>query len=305
MTTRSASTARLDKAQLFKLLGYCPHSGQARVHASTARIRVLAAASRFGKSTCAIMELLAAALAPGPDALLWVVGPHFDIVDKLLAFLLAQLRGGLAHRLLEESRRDRRVVLQNLAGNRAVIEGRSAERVASLLGESIDFLLIDESGRIEDAVWESALAQRLVQRDGRALIIGTPRMEDSWFHRLFLEGQDTNVSDVDSWSGKSVDNPLIDPMIIERERARLSAREFASEHDGHFVGPHGPRCLACGGPNSGCTTTIILPLGEGLQYCRDCARPVDRDGRATGVPHGDDTYVLVLRTDSVAPPEGA
>jgi hypothetical protein len=305
MSTRSIATARLDKAQLFKLLGYAPHATQARCHASAARIRVLAAGSRFGKSVAATMELLAAALAPGPDARLWIVAPHFDVVDKLLALLVAQLSGGLAHRVLEEARRDRRVVLRNLTGNHAVIEGRTAERVASLLGESIDYLLVDEAGRIDDAVWEGALAQRLVQRDGRAMIVGTPRAENSWFHRLFLEGQDPNVSDVESWTGRSTDNPLIDPAIIERERARLSLAEFSSEHLGLFVGPDGPCCLTCGGPNRGCATTVILLPGETLQHCATCSRPLDREGRPVGVAHGSGTYVLTLTTDDVKPPEVA
>jgi hypothetical protein len=305
MSTRSSATARLDKAQLFKLLGYAPHAGQARVHASTARLRVLAAGSRYGKSVCAVMELLASALAPGPDARLWVVAPHFDVVDRLLDLLVHQLRGGLAHRLLEETRRDRRVVLQNLSGNRSVIEARSAERLSSLLGESIDFLLVDEAGRIDDEVWESALAQRLVQRDGRAMIVGTPRAENTWFHRLFLEGQDPNVSDVESWTGRSTDNPLISPEIIEREHARLSIAEFSSEHLGLFVGPDGPCCLSCGGPNRGCQTTVVLLPGETLQHCATCSRPLGRDGRPVGVAHGSGTYVLTLTTDDVKPPEVA
>ncbi len=302
-STHSATTARLDKAELFRLLGYAPHSGQALLHASAARLRVVAAGARWGKSVCAVMELLSTAIAPGPDARLWVVAPRFEVVDKLLELLVAQLRGGLAHRLLEESRRDRRVVLQNLAGNRAVIEGRSTERVSSLLGESLDFLLVDEAGRVADEAWESALSARLVERNGRALVVGTPRSEDTWFHKLFIEGQRADSSDVESWTGPSIENPLIDPQIIERERARLSVAEFASEHLGLFVGPYGPRCLVCGGPHRGCRSVIVLDDGEELQHCPACERPLDRKGQPIGVTVNGVVRLTVIRHDPVAPPE--
>jgi hypothetical protein len=295
---------RLDKSALFRMLGHVPHRGQQLVHDSVARIRVVAAGSRWGKSRCAVMETLAAAVAPGPAARMWIAGPRFEIVDMLLELLLAQLRGGLAHRLLEVDRRARGIVVRNLAGHSVTIEGRCTTNVASLLGESLDFLLVDEAGRVADEAWESALSQRLVERNGRALIVGTPRGEGSWFHSLFKRGQGGG-RDVESWSGRTIDNPAIDPQLVERERSRLSAAEFASEFEGLFVGADGPLCDTCGGPNRDGRTTVILLPGETLQRCDSCARPVDRDGKPVGVAHQGGTYVLALTTDNVRAPEVA
>ena len=56
--------ARLEKTELFRFVGYEPHEGQLEVHLSKAPRRVLACASRWGKSTCAAMEAVAALLAP-------------------------------------------------------------------------------------------------------------------------------------------------------------------------------------------------------------------------------------------------
>jgi hypothetical protein len=294
----------LDKAALFRMLGHVSHAGQQRVHDSQARTRVLAAGARWGKSRCATFELLAFAMHPGPSARAWICAPRFEIVDMLTELLLAQLRGGLAHRLVEVDRRARRAVIRNLAGNEVIVEGRCTTNVASLLGESLDWLLVDEAGRIDDTAWESALSQRLVERDGRALIVGTPRTENSWFHELHKRGQ-SGDPDVESWSGKTIDNPAIDPALVERERSRLSAAEFASEFLGQFVGPDGPLCDVCGGPNRSCQTTIILPLGETLRHCNSCARPLDGDGRPVGVPHRGGVYLTVISTDSVRPPEVA
>jgi hypothetical protein len=294
----------LDKGALFRMLGHVSHAGQQRVHDSQARIRVIAAGSRWGKSRCATLELLAFALEPGPAARAWVAAPRFEIVDMLTELLLAQLRGGLAHRLVEVDRRARRAVIRNLAGNEVIVEGRCTTNVASLLGESLDWLLVDESGRVADEAWESALSQRLVERNGRAFVCGTPREEGSWFHSIFKRGQSADT-DVASWSGRTVDNPSINAEFVERERSRLSASEFASEFLGQFVGPDGPLCDVCGGPNRDCRTTVILPFGESLQHCPACSRPLDRDGHPVGVPDLRGTYVCTISTDSVRPPEVA
>jgi hypothetical protein len=302
-STREGANARLDKAALFRLLGYVPHAGQALVHASAARIRVVAAGSRWGKSRCAVMETLAAALAPGPAARMWIAAPRFEVTDMLLERLQAQLRGGLAHRLLEVDRRARRIVISNLAGSLAVIEGRCTTNVASLLGESVAFLLVDESGRVDDAAWESALAARLVERDGRALVVGTPREEGSWFHKLFLAGQERS-GDIESWSGKSIENPAIDAALVERERERLSVSEFASEFEGLFVGPNGPRCLTCGGPPTGCRSVLVLLDGEELAHCAACQRPLDRDGNPVGQVVNGVLQLTTIRHDPIDPPEG-
>jgi hypothetical protein len=303
-STAESKSTRLDKAALFRMLAYVPHRGQQLVHDCAARIRAIAAGSRWGKSRCAVMETLAFSLQPGPSARAWICAPRFEIIDMLLELLLAQLRGGLAHRLLEVDRRARRVVIQNLAGHSVIVEGRCTTNVGSLLGEALDFLLVDESGRVADEAWESALSQRLVERNGRALIVGTPRGEGSWFHELHKRGQGADA-DIESWSGKTVDNPSINAELVERERSRLSAAEFASEYEGLFVGPDGPLCDVCGGPNRSGVTSVILPFGETLQHCGACSRPLGRDGRPVGVAHQGGTYVLVLTTDEVDPPEGA
>jgi hypothetical protein len=137
--THEPTPARLDKGALFRMLGYVSHAGQRRVHESEARVRALAAGARWGKSRCAVMELLAFALAPGPAALAWVAAPRFEVVDLIFNDLLRQLGGGLAHRLVEVERRARRAVVRNLSGNPLTVEGRFTERTAALLGTSLDY----------------------------------------------------------------------------------------------------------------------------------------------------------------------
>jgi hypothetical protein len=293
---------KLDKEALFGAVAYRPHAGQKLVHASEARIRVLACGSRFGKSLCGVMELLAFTLEPGPAARAWITAPRFEVVDMLLELLLTQLRRGLPHRIVEADQRGRRVVVRNLANKEVVVEGRCTERVASLLGVSLDFLLVDEAGRVQDAAWEGALSARLVEREGRALVVGTPRHEGSWFHKLYLLGRGGDP-DVESWSAPTTTNPSIDPVLVERERARLSIAEFASEFLGRFTGPQGPLCESCGAPWEVPLVYAILLEGQELGGCQDCGRRLNQKGEPVGEIREDGTTALaVIRLVSDVPP---
>lgn len=300
--TSDTPLLRLDKGALFSLLGYQPHPGQALVHASNAQRKVLAAGARWGKSRCATMELLAWLLEPAGPRNGWIVGPRFEVVDRLLDDVVGALEAHMPHRLVEIDRRRRRVVAQSLSGAQVVVEGRCSERIASLLGASLDFVLVDEAGRVADEAWEGALSQRLVDRSGRALICGTPRYEGTWVHRLFELGM-AGEPGIDAWSGRTVDNPTIDPEVIEAERARLSRSEFASEYEGRFLGPSGePTCSTCNGPDRGCRSVVVLMPGEELKRCPDCDGPLDRDGQPVGVYRDGELHVTVISTDDFQPP---
>ena len=73
----------LDKRALFEDLGYRPHPGQAAIHRSTASRRILACGVRWGKSTCATLEGVAAALQPCERSLGWVVGPTYELAARV------------------------------------------------------------------------------------------------------------------------------------------------------------------------------------------------------------------------------
>ena len=72
-----------------------------------------------------------------------------------------------------------------------MVEGRSADNPNSLLGEGLDWLIVDEAARLREELWEQHLSQRLVDRDGWALLISTPR-GPGWFYRLYRLGQESD-----------------------------------------------------------------------------------------------------------------
>ena len=79
----SGKTIRLDKRKLFKKLGYKPHPGQIEVHKSRAPRRIVACGVRWGKTLCAAMEGVAAALEPRERSVGWICAPTYDLADRV------------------------------------------------------------------------------------------------------------------------------------------------------------------------------------------------------------------------------
>jgi len=223
----------LNKATLFSDVGYEPHPGQHLVHASPAPRRVLACGVRWGKTRCAAMEAVAAALEPNTRSCGWVVAPTYDLADKVYREVLLVAAQHLRHRIVTMREHDRLLVLRNMAGGLSEIRGKSADNPVSLLGEGLNWLVVDEASRLKPAIWEGHLSQRLVDRRGWALLISTPRGK-GWFFDAFQRGQRRD-SDYESWNAPSWTNPYLEREVIERERTRLPERVFRQEYGGEFL----------------------------------------------------------------------
>ena len=64
------------------------------------------------------------------------------------------------------------------------MRAKSADNLSSLLGEGLDWLIVDEAARLKSEVWQSHLSQRLVDKVGWALLASTPRGAN-WFYKLY------------------------------------------------------------------------------------------------------------------------
>ena len=225
---------RLSKDALFRDLGYEPHTGQRAIHDSNARFRIVACGTRFGKTLCAAMEALAAAMQPAERSIGWIVGPTYDLADRVFREIEIVVLEHLRHRLIAKKESERRIILRNVAGGVSEIRAKSADNSDSLLGEGLDFVIVDEAARLKPRIWQSHLSQRLIDKKGWALLISTPHGR-GWLYDLFRRGKDGADPDCQSWNMPSWTNPLLDPAIIEQERARLPERVFAQEYGAEFI----------------------------------------------------------------------
>ncbi|MEQ1893377.1 MAG: terminase family protein [Planctomycetota bacterium] len=224
---------RLSKAALFERVGYRPHAGQRLVHRSKAKRRVLATGSRWGKSRCAAMEAVAAALEPRKRSMGWCVAPTLELADKVFREIVIIAAEHLTHRLVELKQHDKKLVLRNLGGGLSEIRGKTADNPVSLLGEGLDWLIVDECSRLKPEIWSSFLSQRLIDKDGWALLISTPKGK-GWFYEMWRRGQGRDPQ-YESWNAPSWQNPYLRKELIAAERERLPERVFAQELGGQFI----------------------------------------------------------------------
>lgn len=232
MSTQARVT--VDKAALFADLGYRPHEGQREIHESTALRRVVACGVRWGKTVCAAHEALAAALVPAERSFGWVVAPTYDLADKVFREIQFAVVRHIPHRVVSMRDHDRRLVLRNLGGGLSEIRGKSADNPVSLIGEGLDWLIVDEAARLKPSIWEGHLSQRLIDKKGWALLISTPRGK-GWFFDLFQRGQHGRDPDHQSWNRPSWSNPFLNAETIEIERARVPERVFRQEYGAEFL----------------------------------------------------------------------
>jgi len=233
MSQQTVTTQTLNKSALFRDLGYKPHPGQHEVHKSTASRRIVGCGVRWGKTLCAAMEGLAAAMQPTDRSIGWIVGPTYDLADKVYREIVLIAAQHIRHRIVTLKENEKRLVLRNMAGGLSEIRGKSADNPVSLLGEGLDWVIIDEASRLKPSIWEGHLTQRLLDKNGWALLISTPRGK-GWFYDMYRRGQGKDP-ELQSWNYPSRTNPYLDASLIDAERDRLPSRVFAQEYEAQFV----------------------------------------------------------------------
>lgn len=227
------AAVELDKFAFFESIGYTPHAGQVGVHESRAHRRVLACGVRWGKTTCAAAEGMAAAIQPAERSFGWVVAPTYDLADKVYRELVFFAHEKLPHRVVSQRTSDRSLHMRNLSGGVSEIRAKSGDNPTSLLGEGLDWLIVDEAARLKPLVWESHLSQRLIDKRGWALLISTPKGK-GWFYQLYRRGM-RGTDGYESWNRPSWTNPHLDAELIEAQRPLLPERVFRQEFGAEFI----------------------------------------------------------------------
>lgn len=200
-----------------------PHPGQAAVHHSPARFKVLDCGRRWGKTRLGVMECLDVAAKRGRA---WWVAPSYKMSEvgwRPLRRMAGRIPGADVRKV------DRQVLLPG-GGEVAV---RSADNPDSLRGEGLDFVVMDECAFMHEDAWSQALRPALSDRMGRALFISTPKGRN-WFWRLWVLGQQGG-DEWRSWQFPTSSNPFIAASEIEAARAHLPERVFRQEYLAEFI----------------------------------------------------------------------
>lgn len=268
--------AKLNKLALFGGLGYTPHAGQLVVHRSKAKRRVLACGTRWGKSTLAAYECAAFLLEPSDKALGWLVAPTYELTRRVFERVVSILSDRMEHRVKSYDRRKHSIVVSNWGGGISELRARSADRPSGLLGDALDFLIVDEAVMIREDVWDTFIAPRLIDRHGAALLLSTPTSTASWFFREYKRAK--KDSEYESFCMPTISNPHIRGELVEAERKRLAPEVFASQYEAKFTGIDLVPCDRCGGPRESAPCVVFFHEDEQPLSCAECGHLVGEDG---------------------------
>lgn len=219
---------------LFERLGYEPHQGQLRFHASDARFKVLIAGARFGKSLAASHDVLRDML--GRETRGWFVGPTLALARPEYDYLVLDARrrlGLAAAREFRSAQGHRGLTLVN----GAEVHCLSALQPQGLLGREIDWLVLCEAAHLSRDAYERFLRGRLVSRQGRLVVATTPRGHN-WIEELYQRGLKARPA-WNSFRYATWDNPRVLPAEIEEARRTLPGPVFDEQFGGAFTGASG------------------------------------------------------------------
>ena len=207
------------------------HAGHKEVLTDDARFKVLSCGRRWGKTL--LVSLMALAVLMQVNRRVWIVAPDFSLTEKvfreLYHILVTQLqiikpgkRGGGRAR---NQRGD--YYLETPWGS--VLEAKSLENPDSLAGEALDLVIVDEAALTVgiDDIWTQMLRPTLMDEEGSAVFISTPRGKNGFF-KLYMfgsvgkkqregklkitvdaEGNSNDMRDWSSFQRSSYDNPLL------------------------------------------------------------------------------------------------
>jgi len=202
-----------------------PHPGQAIILNHSARFRVVACGRRFGKTALAKLDVMITANDGGAA---WWVLPTLPMAQAVWDDLTA---------LVGQDAQIDRSNKQILFPNGGVIAIKSAYEPDRLRGAGLDSVVIDEAAYCDEAVW-AALRPSLSDRQGRALLLSTPRGRN-WFWRLYQKGADPLEPDWVAWRMPTEANPFIPLAEIQTARQDLPMRQFSQEYRAAFLEDYG------------------------------------------------------------------
>jgi hypothetical protein len=212
-----------------------PHEFQRPVVDSPARYKVLNCGRRWGKTKIGVKALVDS-VRTQPNALAWWVAPTYKVVKRGYRETMRQLPKQLlaSDDFPPESSFDagRSVVLR--LKNGSSIEFYSAERPGGMLGEGVNFAVLDEAATMPATVWEQIVRPTLADKQGAAMLISTPRGRN-WFYKRWQMGQDPQEPDWASWTFPSVSNPYLPEAEVEAARRETPALIFDQEWLAKFL----------------------------------------------------------------------
>lgn len=208
-----------------------PHEGgQSEVYNATERFQVVCAGRRWGKTKIAVKKALRECRKD--EKIVWWVAPTYKVVTRAYRETLKQVPPGVLARPAPPATAAGRQILHFKTGSR--MEFYSAENPESMVGEGVDYVVVDEAAVMNERVWLQIIRPTLMDTKGQALLISTPRGHN-WFYDVWVRGQDEFQTDYRSWHFPTSASPYVDDKEIAEAESSLPAIVYEQEILADFV----------------------------------------------------------------------
>lgn len=197
---------------------YVPHEGQRPFHESCARFRIMSGGARGGKSRAAAADVLPLILTPGSKG--WIVAPNYELGAFIFDYLISDLRQlGISPSRLERSVTQGRLYaeIEWDNGQISMFRAKSAARghEEGLLGEELDWCILEEASRLKELVWREYIRSRLRSRKGIAIFVSSPHRYN-WFRDICIEAQDSDEWDI-CWNDANLNPGNLEKKLTEKD----------------------------------------------------------------------------------------
>jgi len=203
------------------------HEAQKQIAKDNHRYRVVNCGRQFGKTTLAVLEMIAKAVY-GSNRRVAYIAPNYqqarDIAWNDLKKVALPVTISTNEARLE-------LVIKTVDGGTSTIVLRGWESIETLRGQQFDFIVIDEVAMMRKfwVNWQEVLTPTLTARKGDALFISTPKGFNHFYELYTMSDPDFK-----SFHFTSYDNPFLPKDELEAQKARMTEDSFAQEYMADF-----------------------------------------------------------------------
>ena len=220
----ATATGMATMATKQKLKLYSPHKKQKLLHDSNARFRTVTCGRRWGKTTCAANALVGNAWTV-VDNYFWAAPTYQN--TRIGMEMIARFKGAFS-----KFNQSSQPVAHLKNGSR--IDFISLENWETKVGEGYRGGVVDEAALVRRKAWEQSIRPSLSDKQGWAILIGTPKGRN-WFYHEHCRGNDDAYPNYASFVFPSNSSPYFPQEEWIEAQKTLPSDVFRQEYEAEFL----------------------------------------------------------------------
>jgi len=178
----------------------------------------------------------------------WYIAPTYGQAKKIMWKMLLDLGGYGTPNSVIKQKWENETVVELINGRTIRLLG--SDKPDTLRGSAVGFVVLDEFASMKPEVWDLIIRPALADTKGKALFIGTPDGLNH-FYEIWLQGNNANFLQWQSFLYHSIDNPLIDDTELKEAALTMTKEAYEQEFEASFA--------AAGGGDLVTSDIIYLP----------------------------------------------